>query len=448
MSTRIVERIKFRNISSTIRRTPTTSQGRGIYIRRSSPEVAPRPLRPRHPLLSGISLTASLTAVVISVATVAAWTYTSSSRTPQLGEEQDSVSADSDQTLWIQVYPGMSAQIPPGRPGNLTKEQELKLRELWEAIMGICGTWPNAAPSITESDRASQTEPESAKKKRGLGRLLGRGKKSEEDSADAEDKHGLNKEFREALASQSPEEIRNTMWAFTKADDPDAMLLRFLRARKWNVHDALVMAVATIHWRGKIVHLDENIMKQGEGGALEVATTGTGADKKNNEDFLAQLRMGKSYLHGEDKEGRPICLVRTKLHKQGEQTEASLERYTVYTIETARLMLRPPVDTAVSHANVSSLLRLRLNSDTDDILRHDRFLHGKHGLLTRQVHDQSVRGQLPRVTRGSPRTSGALGIPRYLVCDQGMARPSCCFEGTLHKERARSKSIHRCQAHT
>jgi hypothetical protein len=35
-----------------------------------------------------------------------------------------------------------------------------------------------------------------------------------------------------------------------------------------------------------------------------------------------------------------------RLHKQGEQSEESLERYTVYIMETARLMLQPPVDTA------------------------------------------------------------------------------------------------------
>jgi hypothetical protein len=63
---------------------------------------------------------------------------------------------------------------------------------------------------------------------------------------------------------------------------------------------------------------------------------------------MAQLRMGKSFLHGTDKDGRPCCYVRVKLHKQGEQSEKSLERFTVYTIETTRMMLKPPVDTAVS----------------------------------------------------------------------------------------------------
>ena len=69
--------------------------------------------------------------------------------------------------------------------------------------------------------------------------------------------------------------------------------------------------------------------------------------KRNAEDFLTQLRMGKSYLHGLDNEGRPMCFVRARLHKAGEQTEESLERFTVYTIETARMLLRPPIDTAV-----------------------------------------------------------------------------------------------------
>jgi hypothetical protein len=41
-------------------------------------------------------------------------------------------------------------------------------------------------------------------------------------------------------------------------------------------------------------------------------------------------------------------LLRVKLHKQGEQSEKSLERFTVYTIETTRMMLKPPIDTAVS----------------------------------------------------------------------------------------------------
>ena len=165
------------------------------------------------------------------------------------------------------------------------------------------------------------------------------------DTAD-NDKHGQTKEFQQALANLSPEAIREAFWSMSKHDHPDALLLRFLRARKWDVHAALVMAISTLHWRMQEMKVDEDIMYYGEEGALNQTKP---SDKKDAEDFMAQLRMGKSFLHGTDKSGRPICNVRVKLHRPGQQSEASLERFTVYTIETTRMMLRPPVDTAVSY---------------------------------------------------------------------------------------------------
>lgn len=160
-----------------------------------------------------------------------------------------------------------------------------------------------------------------------------------------DDKHGQNAGFRAALADIAPEELRQVFWSMVKHDHPDALLLRFLRARKWDVDQALVMMISTMHWRRAELHVDDDIIKNGELGALE-NTSGDAKWQKNNQDFLAQLRMGKSFLHGLDGQGRPMCFVRARLHKQGEQTEESLERFTVYTIETARMLLRPPIDTA------------------------------------------------------------------------------------------------------
>lgn len=304
------------------------------------------------PLYSGLSTTSLIGGIVLSLAGYYFWSTLSASTLANsledLSHSEKSVDTSSE-TPWIRVYPGMPPQIPPGRPGNLTQEQEARLKELWEALMGVCGIVPSS-----ESDTASTTSnrapivDQSDKKKHRLGGLLSRKKHDDVASSDSEDKHGLNKEYQQALASQRPEELRETFWTFSKADDPDAVLLRFLRARKWNVHDALVMLVSTIHWRGKVIHLDDDVMKNGEAGALAASTTGSGEEKKLGEDFLMQMRMGKSFLHGTDREGRPLCFVRVKLHRAGEQSNASLERYTVYTIETARFMLRPPVDTAVS----------------------------------------------------------------------------------------------------
>lgn len=163
---------------------------------------------------------------------------------------------------------------------------------------------------------------------------------------DADDKYGQNKQFLDTLASTTPEAIRATIWSMIKHDHPDALVLRFLRARKWDVEKALVMLVSTMNWRANEVHVDDDIVKNGEEGMLLKSQSGDSKAKQLGEDFMAQIRMGKSFLHGVDKNGRPICVVRVRLHHQGEQCEESLEKYTVYLIETARMVLRPPVDTA------------------------------------------------------------------------------------------------------
>lgn len=280
----------------------------------------------------------------------------------------------------------MTTELPPGRVGNLTPEQEDKLRQLWTAIFriyhydlggGAPGDATNGAEAIDDDDANEAGVPESVssaavgdkkKEKKRKRDIFKRSKKDSTHTADEsvasvtkavstvdlaatseDDKYGQSKLFQEALASQSPESIRNTIWSMVKHDHPDALVLRFLRARKWDVDKALVMLVSTMHWRAQDMHVDDDIMAKGEGGAAEeVAGSADEKAKTLSEDFLAQMRMGKSFLHGADKQGRPICIVRVRLHHQGDQLEESVERCTVYTIETARMALHPPVDTAVS----------------------------------------------------------------------------------------------------
>lgn len=160
-----------------------------------------------------------------------------------------------------------------------------------------------------------------------------------------DDKHGTAAAFKTVLAESKPEDVRQALWDMTKHDHPDALLLRFLRARKWDVNAALVMAISALHWRLVESKVDSDIMIHGEEGMLKWSQ-GSGQQAKEGGDFMSQIRMGKSFLHGRDKQGRPICYVRVRLHKPGQECEEAIERFTVYTIETARMFLRPPVDTA------------------------------------------------------------------------------------------------------
>lgn len=245
----------------------------------------------------------------------------------------------------------MAGPALPGRPGNLTADQEAKLRELWTATLKVFGV---QAQDKTEDLKDLQpgsvaaTPDQKAKKKKHSMFKRNKDDDGEGTSTDQEDKYGQSKEFQQVLATENPENLRKAFWSMVKHDHPDGLLLRFLRARKWDVHNALVMLIATMNWRMKTMHVDDDIMKKGEGQAVTDSLSSNTAVKKEAQDFLAQLRVGKSFLHGTDREGRPMCFVRVRLHKQGEQSETSLERYTVYTIETARLLLAPPVDTAVS----------------------------------------------------------------------------------------------------
>ena len=263
----------------------------------------------------------------------------------------------------------MTGKPLPGRPGNLTVEQEARLQEMWTAILSVFGIpIPNDGaegdtesitgsqlPDQTKADGRNEATGTEKKKKKRLG-MFGRKHESDTVGQDAvgvsategEDKYGQAKAYHRLLETQSPEDLRKAFWGMAKHDNPDGLLLRFLRARKWDVQNAMIMLVAAMHWRMQEMHVDDDIIKRGEGGSKEDCESPDSVVRKDAEDFLAQMRLGKSFLHGTDRDGRPMCFVRVRLHRQGEQTQSSLERYTVYTIETARYLLSSNVDTAVS----------------------------------------------------------------------------------------------------
>jgi hypothetical protein len=267
-----------------------------------------------------------------------------------------------------QDWSKMTGETLSGRPGNLTPEEEEKLREIWIATLQVFGVLDgqHAKDTGTKSYTNLEALPADKPKKKRMALFSRKHKDSDTESmastdsnspglvAEADDKYGLTKQFHETLAQQSPETLRASFWSMVKHDHPDALLLRYLRARKWDVEKALIMMIATMNWRATEMHVDDDIISLGEEGSLLASQSSNSATKKQGEDFLAQMRMGKSFLHGVDKSGRPMCFVRVRLHKQGEQSEQSLERYTVFLIETARMVLAPPVDTAVRKYSLSS----------------------------------------------------------------------------------------------
>lgn len=293
-----------------------------------------------------------ITCVIGGAAAVQLLIYTASKKepSPQHNQHRQSQEYHYDSTDIIDPLKMNSYEIPEGHVGNLTEEQEAKLREMWATLFKLVGIKLDGEVDKTPAD--TPESPDSKKKSRRS--FFGFGAAKKEDTpdvggltlSDGDDKYGQNKEFKQALAEITPEQLRESLWNMIKADHPDALLLRFLRARKWDVNKAVVMLVSTVRWRLLEMHVDDDIMEGGEAKAIEQAE-GSGPDAKLAADYMAQTRMGKSFVTGIDKQGRPICLIRVKLHKIGAHSGKSTERYTVHMIETSRLMLQRPVETAV-----------------------------------------------------------------------------------------------------
>lgn len=309
----------------------------------------------------------------------------------------------------------METPISPGRVGNLTAEQDERLREMWAGALKIFGraaqSGTNGTPDAsaakdavpsgngngngsTNGSNGLLAPPEAggvaATKKRGrLARMLSRTSSTASDvpttgsgaitptltsttsnrsgddadsstvsanaaadslagldlASDVGDKYGQSAEFKKALATQTPDELRDEFWSMVKADHPDSLLLRFLRARRWDVGKALIMLVSTMAWRGPKEMDVERLVREGELHALE----------SGDDEFMLQVRKGKSILHGTDADGRPVCIVRSRLHRPAEQSAQTMERYTVHIMETCRLMLRGPIDTATVIFDLSNI---------------------------------------------------------------------------------------------
>ncbi|OJJ59706.1 hypothetical protein ASPSYDRAFT_149538 [Aspergillus sydowii CBS 593.65] len=252
----------------------------------------------------------------------------------------------------------MPTEAAPGTVGNLTPEQEVKLQEFYVLLFKVCGVQMDGIEE-TEERPPSPVQEKKAPPPKKRWTLWGGSQEPEPASTssattglaslsitDGDDKFGTSKEFQKALTEIKPEDMRTAFWNMVKQDNPDSLLLRFLRARKWDVKKALMMLISTLRWRMLEAKVDEDIMVNGEHLALEQLKSKDPVEKKKGEDFMKQFRLGKSFLHGVDKNGRPICYVRVRLHRAADQNTDALDRFTVYTIETARMMLAPPVETA------------------------------------------------------------------------------------------------------
>lgn len=247
--------------------------------------------------------------------------------------------------------------VPSGSLGNLSPSQEERLREFWNVLFQ---SWDTGISSDNEAAKSSLASAGAAKSHWRFFSLARSQSAAEAETSAIPPKmlsslRSLSASSNELKAIQSlltklhGEDLCAAFLNMLKQDHPDALLLRYLRAEKWNVSKAWIKFVKSLNWRVNEFRIDEEVLHKGEEYALAQSRRAEDSvENKNGESFVLQLLTGKGHFHGVDKYGRPICVIRVRLHNPNEQTTKALNDYVVHCIETVRIMLVPPVETIVS----------------------------------------------------------------------------------------------------
>ncbi|KAJ2402965.1 hypothetical protein GGI23_000330 [Coemansia sp. RSA 2559] len=243
-----------------------------------------------------------------------------------------------------------------GTLGHLTLEQSALLKKLWikllrsfekstKDITQVAQPEDTAQtvfkrsmrPRADDPNRFSTPQPEPVVASSGIGGWFGFGvSKSSSDLqkkpakeellvGQVAPKSSLPPPFAKTDSSRAQRTIRDAFWGAVLCDHPDVILLRFLRARKWDVDAALEMLLTCLRWR-----LDEEIDWVVWAGESELN--------------YKLVQRGIGAIHKTDRLGQPVLYIPVRLNDPQAQPADHMLDFTVYMMEVSRLFLYTPVD--------------------------------------------------------------------------------------------------------
>lgn len=148
------------------------------------------------------------------------------------------------------------------------------------------------------------------------------------------------KEMRAFLEKYGGQRLREVFWQMVKGEHPDAILLRLLRARKWDVDRAVAVLGSTAAWR-----VENNIEAVVAGAELELTKTRGGMNIFHN---------GISYIYGASAQGEPVYLIEVGRHFSASQTQDELKRGVILLQETLHSVMPPPVERKIVIFNMNN----------------------------------------------------------------------------------------------
>lgn len=215
-----------------------------------------------------------------------------------------------------------SATLTAPRPGvpraeHLTPRQTQVLAHLWDVFFTVCAVPadPRAHTAPTDSRRFPPPKPGTVDEPDGFihGDLL---------------LAGDSRDMRLILRQYGGERLRRLFWhGMVRGDHPDAVMLRYLRARKWDVHAAINSIGSTARYR-----LEKDVQQLVRDGEEGLSSTVGGRNL---------VQRGVTFTLGHAKGGQPIIWFQVGAHLASSQTQAELERGIILTQEWLNLCMLP-----------------------------------------------------------------------------------------------------------
>ncbi|CAR26534.1 ZYRO0B12056p [Zygosaccharomyces rouxii] len=226
-----------------------------------------------------------------------------------------------------------------GRGGNvkeLSESQEKVLKQVWTYLLQSWGVPVNGDKAFAPTEGTAPASAENKKGKSLLSRLQSYSIGDDSSNDDTEEAQKYKPDLiQETLTDVKPKDTMDTFWTMLRVDYPDNLLLRFIRARKWNTNEAATMFAQSMRWRINEFPTDK-ILNDGERKAYE----------NDDKGFIKNLELQTTVIPCRDNGGRPAVWVRARLHSPKIQSEDELKRSSILVIETARLFLTEAADTA------------------------------------------------------------------------------------------------------
>ena len=141
--------------------------------------------------------------------------------------------------------------------------------------------------------------------------------------------------LRELFATHGVEEFHDQLWFLFGPDIPDMIMLKFLRARKWNVHRAFAMLCKCVKWR-----IESDVMGIVAKGDLGLS--------REDPTYAIQGPAEKVYSLGySDKNVMPVIMIHVKNHVAAAQPAETMTKFVISAAETFRTLVVYPNDKVI-----------------------------------------------------------------------------------------------------